>query len=37
MYGLHPPSHKGKQPKVTLAYLLIAAPAKVTNQSKLLP
>jgi hypothetical protein len=38
MYGSHPPSHKGKQPMVTLAYrLLVAAPAKVTNQSKLLP
>jgi hypothetical protein len=34
MYGSHPPSHKGKHQKVTLAYcLLVAAPATVTNQS----
>jgi hypothetical protein len=38
MDGSHKPSHKGKQPKVTLAYhLLVATPAQVTNQSKLLP
>jgi hypothetical protein len=35
MYGSHPPSHKGKHQKVTLAYrLLVAVPVKVTNQSK---
>jgi hypothetical protein len=35
MYGSHPPSHKGKHQKVTLAYhLLVAIPAKVINQSK---
>jgi hypothetical protein len=34
MYGSHPPSHKGKHQKVTLVYrLLVAVPAKVTNQS----
>jgi hypothetical protein len=32
MYGSHPPSHKGKHQKVTLAYrFLVAVPAKVTN------
>jgi hypothetical protein len=36
MYGSHPPSHKGKHQNVTLAYrLLVAVPAKVTNQSNL--
>jgi hypothetical protein len=36
MYGPHPPSHKGAKPKVTIAYhLLVADPAKVTNQSNL--
>jgi hypothetical protein len=35
MYGSHPPSHKGKHQKGTLAYrLLVAVLAKVTNQSK---
>jgi hypothetical protein len=34
MYGSHPPNHKGKHQKVTLAYrLLLAVPAKMTNQS----
>jgi hypothetical protein len=37
MYGSHPPSHKGKHQRVTLAYhLLVVVPAKVTNQSKLI-
>jgi hypothetical protein len=35
MHGSHPLSHKDKHQKVTLAYhLLVAVPAKVTNQSK---
>jgi hypothetical protein len=34
MYGSHPPSHKGKHPKVTLANrLLVAAASTMTNQS----
>jgi hypothetical protein len=35
MYGYHPPSHKGKYQRVTLAYrLLVVIPSKVTMQSK---
>jgi hypothetical protein len=35
MYGSHPPSHKGKDQKVILAYrLLVDVLAQVTNQSK---